>query len=140
MSPPLLPEYVPSGVDLLTERSNLNGLVIAGVAYGRRASWIHFDSHGLTALVGIVFTLFAQCVTLIVSGSRRWNSKWVLYYAITLFVAATIGFAGNTLFVQMTYVDYRDILGGPNAFTMGYYAHPVNMVANCAWVALFGSC
>lgn len=45
MSPPLLPEYVPPNVDLLTERSNLNGLVIAGVAYGRRA--FHSRFHGL---------------------------------------------------------------------------------------------
>ncbi|KAH6873684.1 hypothetical protein BKA70DRAFT_1482525 [Coprinopsis sp. MPI-PUGE-AT-0042] len=80
MSPPLLPEYVPSDVDLFTERSNLNGLIIAGVAY------------------------------------------------------ATIGFAGNTLFIQMTYIDYRNIPGGPNMFTLTYFGHPVNMVANCAYV------
>ncbi|KAH6873675.1 hypothetical protein BKA70DRAFT_1577693 [Coprinopsis sp. MPI-PUGE-AT-0042] len=116
MSPPLLPEYVPSDVDLLTERSNLNGLIIAGVAYG------------------IVFTLFSQCVFMIASRDRRWMSKWVIYYAIALFVAATIGFAGNTLFVQMTYIDYRNIPGGPNVFTQTFYAHPVNMVANCAYV------
>ncbi|KAH6899466.1 hypothetical protein BKA70DRAFT_1313556 [Coprinopsis sp. MPI-PUGE-AT-0042] len=113
MSPPLLPEYVPSDVDLLTERSNLNGLIIAG---------------------GIVFTLFSQCVFMIASRDRRWMSKWVIYYAIALFVAATIGFAGNTLFVQMTYIDYRNIPGGPNVFTQTFYAHPVNMVANCAYV------
>ncbi|KAH6899457.1 hypothetical protein BKA70DRAFT_1115407 [Coprinopsis sp. MPI-PUGE-AT-0042] len=116
MSPPLLPEYVPSDVDLLTERSNLNGLIIAGVAYG------------------MVFTLFAQCVAMIASGSRHWKARWVMYYTIALFVAATIGFAGNTLFVQMTYIDYRNIPGGPNMFTLTYFGHPVNMVANCAYV------
>jgi hypothetical protein len=37
-----------------------------------------------------------------------------------------MGFAGNTAFVQLTYVDFRDFPGGPNMFTLMNYSHPTN--------------
>jgi hypothetical protein len=35
MAPPMLDEWRPKGVDRFVEESNLNGLVIAAVGYGK---------------------------------------------------------------------------------------------------------
>jgi hypothetical protein len=46
-----------------------------------------------------------------------------------MFTLASIGFGGNAKFNQMTYIDDRNIPGGPNAFTAEFYATPVNMAS-----------
>jgi hypothetical protein len=52
----------------------------------------------------------------------------MIAYLFVMFALSTIGFAGNVKFNQMTYIDYRNIPGGPNAFTAIYYQHWVNIM------------
>lgn len=113
MKAPLLPEYVPPDTDLFMERSNLIGLILSGVAYG------------------ILFTIFLQCAMVIGKVSKRplGRTPWLMYYSVVMFVLATIAFALNTKFIQMTYIDYRNYPGGPNIFTFDFYNHPINLTS-----------
>ncbi|KAJ2929642.1 hypothetical protein H1R20_g7450, partial [Candolleomyces eurysporus] len=43
---------------------------------------------------------------------------------------------GNTKFVQMGYIDYRNYPGGPNAFTFDFYPIFVNMFGTAAYVVM----
>ncbi|KAF6755424.1 hypothetical protein DFP72DRAFT_1122027 [Ephemerocybe angulata] len=121
--PPLLPEYAPPGLssaDLWMERSNLIGLVIAAAAWG------------------VLFTIFVQCIVqLRKTGSSRERHSWALMaYSCLLFTFATLGFVGNTRFIQMTYIDYRNYPGGPNAFGFEQYTLPINMLGLVCYVMM----
>ena len=50
----------------------------------------------------------------------------LLLYTGVIFVLATLGFAGNAKFVELTYIDDRNYPGGPNAFTNDFYSFWVN--------------
>ncbi|TEB33420.1 hypothetical protein FA13DRAFT_1708233 [Coprinellus micaceus] len=121
--PQLLPEYAPPGlgpVDFWMERSNLAGIMIACVAYG------------------ILFTLFVQCVYLLRNSvvARTKQAKMLSVYSFVLWVLATLGIAGNIKFIQMTYIDYRNYPGGPNAFTFDFYTLPINMLGLVVYVLM----
>ncbi|TFK24220.1 hypothetical protein FA15DRAFT_756680 [Coprinopsis marcescibilis] len=121
MARPLLPEYGPqnsSAEDIFTEQCILNGLILAGVAYG------------------ILFTIFYQCIFVILERTKRRPAKWLLVYTIAMFVLATTGFGANTKFIQLTFIDYRNYPGGPNAFTVEEYNHWVNMLAFVSYVLM----
>lgn len=53
---------------------------------------------------------------------------WIAYISF-MFTLATLGFAGNVKFNQLTYIDQRNIPGGPNAYTAKYYSIWVNMMS-----------
>ncbi|KAJ2917326.1 hypothetical protein MD484_g3060, partial [Candolleomyces efflorescens] len=120
--PELLPEYAPPGesaADLWMERSNLIGLLIGAVAYG------------------ILFTIFVQCILVLRSNpGGRSSARWLMVYSCAVFVLATCGLAGNTKFVQMCYIDYRNYPGGPNAFTFDFYSHFINMFGTASYVIM----
>jgi len=105
--------------DLWVERSNLNGVILSGVAYG------------------ILFVLATQAILLLLKPSRGKRIAWQLIaYICFLFTLATIGFAGNVKFNQMTYIDDRNIPGGPNAFTAQYYNDWVNILAFASYTVM----
>ena len=67
--------------------------------------------------------------------SRGKRIAWPLIaYIFFLFTLASIGFGGNVKFNQMTYIDDRNIPGGPNAFTAQYYNDWVNILAFASYV------
>ncbi|KAJ2917551.1 hypothetical protein MD484_g2883, partial [Candolleomyces efflorescens] len=115
----LSPEWTPD-VDLYMERSNLIGLVIAGVIYG------------------ILFTIFVQCVLSLRSSSAHKKKQAMIFtvYSCIIFILATFGFAGNTKFVQMTYIDYRNFPGGPNDFTFAFYTEFCNVFSIGSYVIM----
>ncbi|KAG7452005.1 uncharacterized protein BT62DRAFT_275787 [Guyanagaster necrorhizus] len=113
--PRLEPSYAPAGesaADLLVERSNLNGMALSLVAYG------------------ILFTMAIQCYSGLLSmRARRGTTQWWLWiYVTTVLALATVAIGGNQKFTEMTYIDYRDYPGGPNAFTTDFYATPINLM------------
>ena len=57
-------------------------------------------------------------------------------YSFMIWAMATIGFAANTKFVQMTYIDYRNYPGGPNGFTFDFYTYWVNMFGLVCYVVM----
>ncbi|RXW17958.1 hypothetical protein EST38_g7901 [Candolleomyces aberdarensis] len=117
--PTLSSEYTPN-VDLWMERSNLVGLIIAGVAYG------------------ILFTIFIQCILALHTnnGHRKTQARWLTGYSCIIFLLATFGFAGNTRFIQMTYIDYRNFPGGPNDFTLAFYTEFCNIFSITSYVIM----
>ncbi|KAJ2929654.1 hypothetical protein H1R20_g7447, partial [Candolleomyces eurysporus] len=121
--PELLPEYAPPGetpADLWIERSNLAGIVIAGVAYG------------------ILFTIFVQCILSLRTSNpqKKRQARWLAAYSCVIFILATCGFAANVKFIQMTFIDYRNYPGGPNGFTFDFYTDPVNMFSLMCYVIM----
>jgi len=100
-----------SALDLWIEKSNLDGFVLSGVGYG------------------ILFTVTFQTLQLFL-GQPKHKIQWgmVMYIAI-VFTLASLGFAGNAKFNEMTYIEDRAFPGGPNAFTIAFYNTPVNMMS-----------
>jgi hypothetical protein len=93
--------------------------------------------HPFLAL-GILFTLFVQCVYLLRNSvvARTKQAKMLSVYSFVLWVLATLGIAGNIKFIQMTYIDYRNYPGGPNAFTFDFYTLPINMLGLVVYVLM----
>ncbi|KAJ7214266.1 hypothetical protein C8J57DRAFT_1538485 [Mycena rebaudengoi] len=98
-----------SAYDLWVERSNLNGVVLAAVTYG------------------ILFTVTFQTLLIFFQLPKRKVPWGFVTYISAMFTLASIGFGTNAKFNQMTYIDNRNIPGGPNAFTLQYYSIPLNL-------------
>lgn len=80
-------------------------------------------------LVGILFTLTFQTLFLLIKQPKSKTSWSLIGYISLLFTLATVGFAGNAKFNQQTYIDDRNIPGGPNAFTAEFYSEWINMMS-----------
>ncbi|KAJ6484011.1 hypothetical protein C8R45DRAFT_1214893 [Mycena sanguinolenta] len=104
--------------DLWIERSNLNGVLLSAVAYG------------------ILFTLTFQTLLLFIQQQKSKTSWMLIGYMFLLFTLATLGFAGNAKFNQQTYIDDRNIPGGPNAFTTEFYSEWINMMSFGSYVVM----
>lgn len=61
---------------------------------------------------------------------------WLIAYVSVIISMATIGLGTNIKFNEMTYIDYRDYPGGPNAFTVDFYSNWVNIFGFAAFVLL----
>ncbi|RDB26405.1 hypothetical protein Hypma_006562 [Hypsizygus marmoreus] len=103
--------------DLWLERSNLDGMMLGCVAYG------------------ILFVLIVQALQSLWrkprTGRRSW---WLIIYVICILILATVGAGTNIKFIEMTYIDYRNYPGGPNAFTFDLYGTPINVADFTAFV------
>ena len=88
--------------------------------------------------LGILFTIFVQCVLSLRSSSAHKKKQAMIFtvYSCIIFILATFGFAGNTKFVQMTYIDYRNFPGGPNAFTFAFYTEFCNVFSIGSYVVM----
>lgn len=129
--------YAPPGLtahDLWIEKSNLNGVVLAGVAYGTKSIPDDENRSYLCALLGVFFVITLQTLLLFLRPTKGKISWPMIAYFFVMFSLSTIGFAGDVKFNQMTYIDNRNIPGGPNAFTAQYYHHWVNIMAFTSYV------
>ncbi|KAJ2924818.1 hypothetical protein H1R20_g12292, partial [Candolleomyces eurysporus] len=95
-------------------------------------------SKALTITLGILFTIFVQCVLALLSSSahKKNQARFFIGYSCIIFILATFGIAGNTKFVQMTYIDYRNYPGGPNAFTFDFYTEFSNVFSIGSYVVM----
>ncbi|PBK76494.1 hypothetical protein ARMSODRAFT_1078617 [Armillaria solidipes] len=119
--PPLSPAYAPPGEsshDLWVEKTNLNGMALALIAYG------------------ILLTMVLQCFQGLFALRKEEKQWWIWIYVSAVLVLATIGIAGNQRFIQMTYIDDRNYPGGPNAFTLSFYAATSNLMSFIAYIIL----
>ncbi|KAI0359767.1 hypothetical protein OH77DRAFT_1434208 [Trametes cingulata] len=111
-----------SPADLWLEKSNLDGAVLGGVAYG-----VHL-------------AVFAQCFYTIyfrgAGGSRdgRGRSRWLLVYIFMLFAMGTVNVACNTRMTQLMFIDNRGYPGGPNAWFFTFYSTGVNIAGDVAYI------
>ncbi|KAK0209099.1 hypothetical protein DFS33DRAFT_503470 [Desarmillaria ectypa] len=119
--PPLNPAYAPPGEsthDLWVEKTNLNGMALALIAYG------------------ILLTMVLQCFQGLFALRTQERQWWMWIYVSAVLVLATIGVSGNQMFIQMTYINYRNYPGGPNAFTLFFYATTSNLMSFIAYIVL----
>ncbi|KAJ6561385.1 hypothetical protein DFH09DRAFT_920938 [Mycena vulgaris] len=107
-----------SAYDLWVERSNMNGVLLSGVAYG------------------ILFTITFQTVLLFLKAPRKAIPWGLIAYMSVMFILASIGFGINANFNQKTYIDDRNFPGGPNTFTVEFYATTLNMVGFTAYTVM----
>lgn len=96
---------------------------------------MYFCSYKRDTLPGVLVTIFIQCIFLIFrvhqvgeNDEKKTHMPWLIYI-VAMFILATVGFGSNTKFVEMTYVDYRNFPGGPNAFTRVYYSSDVGQAS-----------
>ncbi|KAF5366555.1 hypothetical protein D9758_008993 [Tetrapyrgos nigripes] len=110
MPPALSSAYSPEG-DLWIERSNFNGVVLSNVAFG------------------ILFGIAIRCLRGVYETYEQTKKIqwWIGLYAAWMLALATVALALQDKFNQMTFIDYRDYPGGPNAFTLDFYSLPVNV-------------
>lgn len=114
--------------DLWVERSNLNGMLLSAVAYGSRSHSTDIDTL-LTRLLGILFTVTLQTLLMFLQLPRSKIPRGLVTYISLMFILASIGVGTNAKFNQMTYIDDRNIPGGPNAFTVEFYATTVPLMS-----------
>ena len=84
-------------------------------------------------LAGILCVISLQAILLFLKSKTR--IEWhLIAFICFVFTLSTIGFGSNVKFIQMTFIDGRNIPGGPNAFTVQFYSHWVNMLGSTWWV------
>ncbi|KAF7329198.1 hypothetical protein MKEN_00180400 [Mycena kentingensis (nom. inval.)] len=99
-----------SSFDLFAERTNLHGTIFAGVAYG------------------VLFAIAFQALFLFFQMPRSKIPYRHVAYVATMLSLATMLFAANARFIQLTFIDLRNFPGGPNAVSENFYALPVNIL------------
>jgi hypothetical protein len=57
------------------------------------------------------------------------NRLWLLFYVIITFVSGTVGFAANTRYTEIIWIDHRDTPGGPGVLIEDELNYPINIVA-----------
>ncbi|KAJ6499038.1 hypothetical protein C8R45DRAFT_1071663 [Mycena sanguinolenta] len=107
--------------EIFSEHTWLQGAFLACVAYGMAA------------------LLFFQCINLLLFAPRSKPSRWtqaLAVYMTMMFALSTVYMAALCQFTQESFIDGRNIAGGPNAFENVMYSIPVDMLANATLVIL----
>lgn len=113
-----------SASDLWLERSNFNSVILSGVGYG-----VHFT------LYLIVLQHLVQHPPHRRSGKPK--VPWGLVAYITWnFIMGTFGIAAEARFNQMTFIDFRNYPGGPNAYVSAEYGVFINIFGTVAYIIL----
>ncbi|KAF9010828.1 hypothetical protein BDQ17DRAFT_1299432 [Cyathus striatus] len=114
--------YAPPGEsadDLWLERSNNDGLTLGGFCYG------------------ILFTLSVQCIEMLYYNRRSSKAaRPLLFYTGLMLALGTVAFGGNAKFNELTYIGGRGYPGGPNAYTVDFYNHPINMSSFASYIMM----
>ncbi|KAL0067014.1 hypothetical protein AAF712_006003 [Marasmius tenuissimus] len=116
------PAWEPNPVDnnLPLERAWLIGVILTGVGYG------------------VVLTLTVMCLGPLlrsVFGRSRDTLRTVsLVYVVLLFLCATMFMAGDSTMAEYSFVDYRNIPGGPSTFQALFFSIPVSEIGNVGFV------
>jgi hypothetical protein len=61
-------------------------------------------------------------------GQIARNRRWLLFYVIITFALSTIGFAANSKYTEMIWIDLRDV-SGPIALIQNELDYSINVVA-----------
>jgi len=118
MPPALDPSFAPAGEtenDLWQERSLLNGIVLANVAYGKRWSILKYIISQLRLILQEyslpLFTIAVQCFHGLLQTYRRTRTipYMISTYVGVMSVMATAAIATQNLFNQWCFIDFRGI-------------------------------
>ncbi|TBU51881.1 hypothetical protein BD310DRAFT_890234 [Dichomitus squalens] len=115
--------YAPPGEsasDLWLEKSNFDGAVLGGVAYG-----VHV-------------AVFAVCARTLYRSTKirrtRRHAVLVPLFISLLFAMGTVNLACNTRMTQLMFIDNRAFPGGPNAWFFAFYSLGTNTAGNASYV------
>ncbi|KAF7329172.1 hypothetical protein MKEN_00177800 [Mycena kentingensis (nom. inval.)] len=95
--------------ELWEERSNLDGVLLSGIAYG------------------ILFTLAIQTIHQLLRLPRTEAPKWMIAQVIAFLALGTCGFGINARITQRTFIDDRGFPGGPNAASVALFRSPLSV-------------
>lgn len=111
-----------SSETLLAEKGWLQGAVVSAVAYG------------------IDVALYFMCFNLLFRQMNRTNYKKhlpLLGYITSVFILSTLFMAAMANFTQLAFIQYRNYLGGPNAFENNMFGIPVDNLGNvCGFMTM----
>ncbi|KAF8662102.1 hypothetical protein AX16_001212 [Volvariella volvacea WC 439] len=95
--------------------------VITGVAYG------------------IMFTLFLICFYFLRTQITKENKRRTLFYltyTTTMFILGTLYVVSNASTTDMAYVKHRLYEGGPAAYALLIYSHPLTILGSSCWIII----
>ncbi|ESK90410.1 hypothetical protein Moror_13676 [Moniliophthora roreri MCA 2997] len=122
-------EYRPNLTDaeILAEHTWLQGAFLGAVAYG------------------IEFVLYVMACYLLWIHRRHQAQSYMrniffIVYTSIIFVLSTLYMVGLLQFTQLSFIDGRNIPGGPNAFEVIMFSLPIDMLANVIMVIITWFC
>jgi hypothetical protein len=136
---PQLPPPDTSLSDVHAEQSLLDGNVLCGAAYGVFIAYLYGDMITYPIhCAGVHLTLFVQCFLLLIRRREKEKRKWhLLAYICVAFILGTIGFAGELKFGELTFIQGRELPGGPLEYNAVMYSDKLSVTANAACVRFF---
>ncbi|KAJ7739989.1 hypothetical protein DFH07DRAFT_839566 [Mycena maculata] len=114
-----------SNAAIFSEHTWLQGAFLAAVAYGMET------------------ILYAMSVHLLWTGRKEKNKKrnfGLIVYITIIFILGTLYMAGLLQFTQQSFIDDRNIEGGPNTYEDIEFSIPIDMLANVIMVMLTWMC
>ncbi|KAF8905669.1 hypothetical protein CPB85DRAFT_1376752 [Mucidula mucida] len=124
---PIPPEWRPDETDeeIFAEHTWLQGAFLGAVAYGIQAI--------------LYFMLMHKLLTARKGANTRRNTGLIIYIT-TIFILGTLYVAGLFEFTQQSFIDGRNIPGGPNVYEEIMFSIPIDMLANVGMVLLSWMC
>ena len=113
-----IPPLNETSVDIFTEKAFLQGALLGAVAYGAELP-----------LFMMTFALLWQKR----SGATLIRKYAFLAFLVVLFILGTLFNAANAQFTQLSFIDNRNIDGGPGFYEETMFSIPVDELGNvCA--------
>jgi uncharacterized membrane protein len=116
------PAWAPVGESaaiILAEKSWLQGAIISSVAYGSAA----------TLFFICFYLLYTQCTT-----KNRRKHLILMAYTSVIFILGTLFQAAMSEMTQLSFIENRNIDGGPSAYETVMFSIPVDEIGNVAFV------
>ncbi len=106
-----------SSVEVFTEKAFLQGALLCGVAYG--------------AVVPLfLMTSWLNWKKLANPNTSKPRTYAFLVFSATLFVLATLSYACNAQFTQLSFIDNRNMEGGPAMYEETMFSIPIDEIGN----------
>ena len=116
-----------TSVEISTEKAFLQGALLGGVAYGA------------------IIPLFLMTSLLLwkkrkSSAAATTHTYVFLAIGVILFVLSTLSYVSNARFVQLAFIDNRNIEGGPAMYEETMFSIPVDELGNVCMILSIWMC
>jgi hypothetical protein len=111
--------------EIFSEHTWIQGAFLGSVAYG---------------MATILFMVSVRLLWIARKGGNKTRNLGLMVYIIIIFILSTLYTAGLLEFTQESFIDGRNIEGGPNAYESVMYSIPIDMLANVTLVILAWMC
>ncbi|KAJ7583268.1 hypothetical protein C8J56DRAFT_741271, partial [Mycena floridula] len=114
-----------TNAEIFSEHTWLQGALLACVAYGMEV---------------ILYAMSLHLLWLARRDSNKGRNMALMAYITVMFILGTLYIAGLLEFTQESFIDGRNIPGGPNAYENEMYSIPIDMLGNVTMVMLTWMC